>query len=80
MSTPASDLPREDYRAIRDILRGYRANGIERPLLPSDVDIDGDGTADCYGLDENDELIYVKSALEETVYVSDGDDVGQGAE
>jgi len=78
MSTPASDLPREDYRAIRDILRGYRANGIERPLLPSDVDIDGDGTADCYGLDENDELIYVKSALEETVYVSDGDDVGQG--
>ena len=74
--TPAADLSREDYQAIRSILIGYRESGIARPLLPSDVDIDGDGTADCFGLDENDELAYATSALSETVYVSEGDDVG----
>jgi hypothetical protein len=76
MSTPAADLSREDYQAIRGILHGYRADGVERPLLPSDVDIDGDGTADCFGLDSFGELVYVTSALAETVYVSEGDDVG----
>jgi hypothetical protein len=77
MRTPAADLSREDYQAIRGILLGYRDTGVERPLLPSDVDIDGDGTADCYGLDEHDGLVYIAAVhLDETVYVSDGDDIG----
>lgn len=77
MATPITDLPAEDYAEIRSILLGYRADGVERPLLPTDFDVDGDGTADCFGLDEHDELVYVTAAsLTDTVYVSEGDDRG----
>ena len=75
-ASPASDLSREDYQAIRGILRGYREDGVTDPLLPMDVDINGDGLCDAYALGEDDELVYRLSAkLEDTVYVSDGDDV-----
>ena len=61
---------------IRTILLGYKSEGVEKPLLPLNVDLDGDGIADSYGLDENDEVILVSGVpLEDTVYVSDGDDV-----
>jgi hypothetical protein len=66
----------EDLVVIKGILLQYREEGVENPLLPLDVDIDGDGIADAYGLDENDEVILVSGCkLEDTVYVSDGDDV-----
>jgi hypothetical protein len=81
-ASPASDLSREDYQAIRSILLGYRADGVNDPLLPMNVDIDGDGTCDAYALDENDDVVYRSSApLKDTVYISDGDDiVMQGGE
>ena len=61
---------------IRTILLGYKSEGVEKPLLPLNVDLDGDGIADSYGLDENDEVILVSGVpLEDTVYVSDGDDI-----
>lgn len=66
----------EDLVVIKGILLQYREEGVENPLLPLNVDIDGDGIVDSYGLDENDEVILVSGAkLEDTVYVSDGDDV-----
>lgn len=66
----------EDLIVIKGILLQYREEGVENPLLPLNVDIDGDGIVDSYGLDENDEVILVSGAkLEDTVYVSDGDDV-----
>lgn len=69
----------EDTTAIREILLGWKAEGNENPLLPADVDIDGDGIVDSFGLDENDNVIVVPGVkLEETVYVSDGDDVRDG--
>lgn len=73
-------LPAEDLAQIKAILLGYRADGVERPLLPLDVDVDGDGICDSFGLDEHDEVVIVSGVtLENTVYVSEGDDVGGDA-
>lgn len=69
------EVSTEDRLAIRDILLQYKAEGVEKPLLPMDVDLDGDGIVDAYGLDDNDNVIFVTGAsLSDTVYVSDGDD------
>lgn len=66
----------EDAQAIKEILLQWRSEGVENPLLPADVDLDGDGIADSFGLDENDELVVVRGVkLEDTVYVSEGDDI-----
>lgn len=73
------DLTDEDREAVRQILIAERACGNTRPLLPADVDIDGDGICDAYGLDEHDEVVVVSGVdLAATVYVSDGDDIGGG--
>ena len=69
-------MTREDRDAIKQVLLMYRAEGNPNPLLPADVDLDGDGIVDSFGLDENDEVVVVRGRkLDETVYVSDGDDV-----
>ena len=69
-------LTAEDRDAIKQVLLMYRAGGNPNPLLPADVDLDGDGIVDSFGLDENDEVIVVRGQkLEETVYVSEGDDI-----
>lgn len=74
--TNISELPDEDKAALRDSLLQWKVEGSESPTIPLDVDLDGDGVTDAYGLDENDELIFVSGVkLEETVYVSEGDDV-----
>lgn len=72
-------LPDEDRDAIRDVLLNWRLQGIENPLLPSDVDEDGDGIVDSWGLDENDQVVFVRSRpLEDTVFQSDGDGLVEG--
>lgn len=69
-------LTRADVKAIKEILLQYRAEGTPNPLLPCDVDLDGDGIVDSFGLDENDEVVVVRGQrLEDTVYESEGDDV-----
>lgn len=66
----------EDRDEIKSILLQWRSEGVENPLLPMDVDVDGDGIVDSFGLDENDEVVVVLGKpLEETVYVSEGDDI-----
>lgn len=71
------NLTRRDRNAVRKILRAERAAGVPVPLLPLDVDIDGDGICDAFGLDENDQVVIVSGiTLEHTVYVSEGDDIG----
>lgn len=73
--TTLGDVLAEDREQIKAILLQYRADGVAAPLLPLDVDLDGDGKTDAFGLDENDEVVLVSGAdLEHTVYVSDGDD------
>lgn len=74
-NSAASQLNREDYAAIKQILLQWKSEGVANPLLPSDVDVDGDGIVESYGLDENDNVILVRgAALTDTVYLSDGDD------
>lgn len=69
----------EDREVIKGILLQWKAEGNPNPLLPADVDIDGDGIVDSFGLDENDNVIVVSgTALEDTVYISEGDDVRDG--
>lgn len=70
-------LTDDDREAIRLLLIAERERGTPHPLLPADVDLDGDGICDAFGLDENDQVIVVPgSPLERTVYLSEGDDVG----
>lgn len=65
-----------DRAELRQALLNWKAEGQANPLIPFDVDIDGDGIADSFGLDENDELVFVSGAtLDSTVYQSDGDDI-----
>ena len=65
-----------DLVTIKMILEGYKSEGVENPLLPMNVDIDGDGIADAYGLDEHGEVCIVSGVnLTDTVYVSNGDDI-----
>lgn len=67
----------EDAEAIKAILVSWKESGVENPLLPMDVDVNGDGIADSFGLDADGNVIVVAGAkLEDTVYVSDGDDIG----
>lgn len=74
-TSAANQLNREDYATIKQILLQWKTEGVENPLLPSDVDVDGDGIVESYGLDENDNVILVRgAALTDTVYLSDGDD------
>lgn len=72
-------LTPEDEVEIRNILLNWRADGVENPVLPADVDIDGDGIVDGYGLSENDEVILVSGKpIEDTVFRSDGDGFVEG--
>lgn len=74
---------RKDALAIRAILLQWRDEGQARPLLPADVDRDGDGIVDSYGLDADDNVaLFRRVKLEDTVFLSDGDDLGpqQGVE
>ena len=68
-------LRAEDLEAIKSILEHYKADGVENPLLPTDVDMDGDGIADAYGLDSEGNVILVPGVpLTETVYKSTGEE------
>lgn len=70
-------LSREDHDAIKGILLAERANGNANPLLPMDVDINGDGIVDSFGLDaEGNVTVVLATGLDQTLYVSEGDDIG----
>lgn len=74
MSALATGLSAEDEAEIKNILNTWKNEGNENPLLPMDVDIDGDGLVDSFGLDAEGNVIVVLGKLEDTVYESDGDD------
>lgn len=68
-------LPQEDRDTLRAILLRQSEEGVARPLIPLNVDIDGDGIVDAFGLDEAGELVLVSGVdLADTCYRSDGDD------
>lgn len=71
----------EDAAAIKAILLQWKSEGNPNPLLPADVDIDGDGIVDSFGLDENNNVIVVSGTkLEDTVYVADGEQSEDGGD
>lgn len=73
MTDEQSKLSPEDRENLRTSLRAWQAEGVKRPLIPMDVDLDGDGIADSWGLDSFGELVVVSGVdLGETVYESDG--------
>lgn len=75
------DIPEEDRQQLHAALLAWKAEGVERPLIPMDHDVNGDGVFDSFGLDENDQLIIVTdAALDDTVYKADGDDEGGESE
>lgn len=72
-------LPQEDRDFLTQHLRQLKSDGNPNPLIPNDLDLDGDGIADAFGLDENNDLVFVSGvSLVDTVYQSDGDDVRYG--
>ena len=71
----------EDAAAIKAILLQWKSEGNPNPLLPADVDIDGDGIVDSLGLDENNNVIVVSGTkLEDTVYVAEGEQSEDGGD
>lgn len=71
----------EDAAAIKAILHQWKSEGNPNPLLPADVDIDGDGIVDSFGLDENNNVIVVSGTkLEDTVYVAEGEQSEDGGD
>lgn len=70
------EIPVEDRETIRESLLARKAEGVERPLIPLNVDIDGDGICDAFGLNALGALVLVSGAsLADTVWESDGDDI-----
>lgn len=66
-------LSPEDREILRASLRAWQESGVKRPLIPMDIDLDGDGIADSWGLDAFGELVVVHGvALDKTVYEADG--------
>lgn len=68
-------LADEDRAEIKAILTHWRESGVENPLLPADVDLDGDGIVDSFGLDADGEVIVVSGNIADTVYAAEGEDV-----
>lgn len=65
-------LSDEDREVIRSSLIAAESAGVVNPLLPDDVDADGDGLVDAYGLDGNGQVVLVRSVpLSETLYEAD---------
>jgi len=68
-----ADVPLVDQATLVACLRAWQEEGQANPLIPCDVDVDGDGTADAFGLSPLGQLVYVTGAnLKHTVYEADG--------
>ncbi len=64
----------EDREVLRASLLAERAAGVEHPLIAIDVDVDGDGICDSFGLDDDDQLVVVPGvAIGATTYEADED-------
>jgi len=53
-------VPEADRETIKQALLGWEADGVVNPLIPIDGDVDGDGVADAWALDDQGNLIIVQ--------------------
>lgn len=68
------DLDEETAAVLRDALLAWRAEGVADPTIPID-DVTGDGIADAWALDENDDVVLRPGvAYADTVAESTGKD------
>lgn len=68
-------LTDEDRAAIRAILIAERDAGNPHPVLPADVDLDGDGLVDGYTLTADGTVITILSApIADSMYEATGED------
>lgn len=66
-------VPKADKEELLAALLQWKAAGNPDPLIPTDHDVDGDGSADAFGLTADDQLTIIFGAkLSETVAESDG--------
>ena len=67
-------LPAKDREELESILQDMVAQGAQNPLIPMDVDSDGNGIVDAWGLNSFGKLTLVSGVkLENTVYRSTGE-------
>jgi hypothetical protein len=67
----------EDKVTLTHALQGWKDDGVANPMIPLDMDVDGDGFADAFGLDDAGNLILLSTVpIVDTVSVS----LGGGAE
>lgn len=70
-----SSLTPDDELVIRNALLAERERGVANPLLPADVDLDGDGRVDAFGLDDAGNVVIVPGVdLTATMFESTGND------
>lgn len=75
------DLPDADRAQLVACLTLWRTEGQANPVIPCDVDVDGDGIVDGYGLGPSGELVYVSGvAIADTVFEATGGGVENPAE
>lgn len=68
-----NELTEADRAELTAALKTWQEAGETNPMIPMDVDINGDGHADVAALDGNGNLIFVSGInLEDTVYESTG--------
>lgn len=73
--------PIEAELQIRAALLAWREDGVANPTIPVYKDEDGDGVADFYGLDDNDNLVLVSGiTIADTVAESTGEGIETGFE
>jgi hypothetical protein len=69
------ELPQEDRDALKAALEAHKADRVANPQIPLDADIDGDGIADAWALDENGDVVLVPQvAIADTVFAATGED------
>lgn len=75
MSMSIEELPEHDREQMKAALLAWRAAGNPDPMIPMDVDLNGDGIVDAVGLDEHGELVAVTNvSLTSTTYAATGED------
>ncbi|QWY84467.1 hypothetical protein SEA_QUADZERO_22 [Microbacterium phage QuadZero] len=75
------DVPIEDQVQLLACLKQWKAEGQVNPMIPCDIDADGDGTTDAFGLGPFGDLVFVTQVpVKNTVYEADGSGLegGQG--
>lgn len=69
-------LTDEDRAALKAALLAQKTEDNPTPLIALNVDLDGDGIVDAWGLDENDEVIFVSGVDIQNTGYSAGEDAG----